>query len=192
MKRTTRRLNQKITWKDFTGSMKLARNYALLLCMAVLATIGGYTASAQGMPDKDIFHWVSRQLNVNTDYPFPLVLVIDKEELAIVWRKKNTQSYQSWVENFGESKARETMDQLLNELLGLFDPKTKIIYVGNFMESCKTDAILAHEITHYLQHMQDGPGDPESEDFDLLYIYRELQADQIEKEFFACYCSPSK
>jgi hypothetical protein len=175
-------LDKEMTWEEFTGSMKIARNFALLLC----------SEPAQGMPVEEIFHWVSQQLKVNKDYPFPQILVIDREELEIVWRKKNTQSYQSWVEHYGENKARETMDQLLDELLGLFDPKTKIIYVGNFMESCKTDAILAHEITHYLQHMQDGPGDPESEDFDLLYVYRELQADQIEKKFVAGYCSPSK
>ena len=172
--------------------MKIARNFTLLLCLAVLATISGYTKPAQGMPLEEIYHWVSQQLKVSTDYPFPQVSVIDREELEIVWRKKNTRSYQSWVEHYGANKARETMDQLLDELLGLFDPTTKIIYVGSFMDTCKTDSILAHEITHYLQHMQDGPGDPESEDFDLLYIYRELQADQIEKKFWARYCSTSE
>jgi hypothetical protein len=172
--------------------MKIARNFTLLLFVTMLTTMNGYTKPVQGMPLEKIFHWVSEQLNVDPNYPFPQILVIDREELEVVWRKKNRQSYQSWVEHYGENKARETMDQLMDELLGLFDPKTNIIYVGNFMESCKTDAILAHEITHYLQHMQDGPGDTESEDFDLLYIYRELQADQIEKKFFACYCSSSK
>ena len=170
----------------------MAGNFTLLLCMSMFAITNGYTQPAQDMPVEEIFHWVSQQLNVSTDYPFPQVSVIDREELGIVWRKKNKQSYQSWVEHYGANKARETMDQLLDELLGLFDPTTKIIYVGSFMDTCKTDSILAHEITHYLQHMQDGPGDPESEDFDLLYIYRELQADQIEKKFLACYCSPSK
>ncbi len=115
--------------------MKITRIITLLLCMAMFATINGYTQPAQGMRVEEIFHWVSQQLKVSTDYPFPQVLVIGREDLEIVWRRKNTQSYQSWVEDYGENKARETMDQLLDELLGLFVPKTKIIYVGNFMES---------------------------------------------------------
>jgi hypothetical protein len=172
--------------------MKIAGYFTVLLFAAMLGTMNGYPKPAQGMPIEEIFHWVSQQLKVSTDFPFPQILIIDKKALEILWREKNRRSYQRWVAHYGESKARETMDQLLDELLGLFDPKTKIIYIGNFMGSCKTEAIIAHEITHYLQHMQDGPGDPESEDFDLLYLYREMQADQVEKKFSACFCSNSK
>lgn len=172
--------------------MTTARYVAVLLFAAMLGTIDAHAKPAQGMPVAEIFHWVSRQLKVSADYPLPQILAVDKEALESVWREKNRQSYQRWVEHYGESKAREAMDQLLDELLGLFDPKTKRIYIGNFMKPCNTEAIIAHEITHYLQHMQDGPGDPESVDFDLLYIYREMQADQIEKKFSAGYCSISE
>jgi len=172
--------------------MKIAGNFVLLLCFVLLATINVQAKPKQDMKCIEIFQWVAQQLKVDTNYPFPQILIIAKRDLEKVWHKKNQRSYQSWVEHYGENKARETMDQLLDELLGLFDPKTKIIYVGNFMDPCKTDAILAHEITHYLQLMQDGPGDTESEDFDLLYIYREMQADQIEKKFWASYCRASE
>ena len=172
--------------------MKIAGKFVLLVCFILLTTINVTAKPGQDMTYIEIFQWVAQQLKVDTNYPFPQILIISKTDLEKVWRKKNQRSYQSWVELYGENKARETMDQLLDELLGLFDPKTRIIYVGNFMGPCKTNAILAHEITHYLQLMQDGPGDPESEDFDLLYIYREMQADQIEKKFWTSYCHSSE
>jgi predicted SprT family Zn-dependent metalloprotease len=80
------------------------------------------------------------------------------------------------------------MDLYLNDLLGLFNPKAKVIYVGSFMEQCKFNSIVAHEITHYFQVLEEGIIDTQSTGFEYIHLFREMQAGNIMDMYMKAFC----
>jgi hypothetical protein len=121
----------------------------------------------------------------------PQIKLVSKEGLQRLLRKDVEKSYQGWVEEYGEAEAKTAMDLYLKEVIGLFHPETKAIYVGDFMEPCKFNSIVAHEITHYLQDLEDDSIHPPSGELADVHFFREMQASQIENRFVETHCAGS-
>lgn len=168
--------------------MKYMKKTLLCLSLSLFLTTVIYRAPALSMSHEEIFHWVAHELEIEKDYPMPQVMVVSKAELQRVFKKDSEQSYQRWVEEYGENKAKETMDLYLNDLLGLFNPKARVIYVGSFMEQCKFNSIVAHEITHYFQVLEEGTIDTQSDGFEFMHLFREMQAGKIMDEYMKAFC----
>lgn len=169
--------------------MNYMKKTLLCLSLSLLLTTVIYTAPALSMSHEEIFHWVAQELEIEKDYPMPQIIVVSKAELQRVFKKDTEQSYQRWVEEYGENKAKETMDLYLNEVLGLFNPKAKVIYVGSFMEQCKFNSIVAHEITHYFQVLEEGIIDTQSAGFEYIHLFREMQAGKIMDNYMKAFCA---
>ena len=60
--------------------------------------------------------------------------------------------------------------------------------MGDFLEPCRGQAILAHEYVHYLQLVTRGPDSGETENERLRWA-RELEAQTIEKLFIQQFCA---
>ena len=118
----------------------------------------------------------------------PAIQYVTKEKLSHVFKKNNERSFKRLASEYGEKKASELMDFYLSEVIGLFIPKTGDLYVGDFIEPCKKESIVAHELTHYFQYMKDGPIDPNSKDAANKHLYNEMQAGNIEKKFMEKFC----
>jgi hypothetical protein len=56
------------------------------------------------------------------------------------------------------------------------------------MEPCKQQSIIAHELVHYIQHMQEGEVPLDSKNSENVHLFREMQAGKIEKDFNKAFC----
>lgn len=171
--------------------MKIVKKNLMCFTFSLLLTTVVFSAPVLSMTKEEIFNWVAVELKMEEDYPMPEIKVVPREELQGEFKKNIENSYQRWVEEYGEITAQETMDRYLSEVIGLFDPKTKIIYVGDFMESCKFDSIVAHEVTHYFQIMKFGRAQPGSMGFEDTHFFREMQAEHIGRKFIEDLCAPT-
>jgi Zn-dependent peptidase ImmA (M78 family) len=90
---------------------------------------------------------------------------------------------------YGDETASEIMDTYLKEVIGLFNPKAKVIYVGSFMEPCRQESIIAHELTHYFQVMENGTPSIGSYQGDTLRYSQEMKAGKIENQFRETFCT---
>ncbi len=170
--------------------MKYINKTLLCLSLSLLLTIVIYRGQALSMSNEEIFNWVARELEIDKDYPMPQIIVVSREKLQIVFRKESAKSYQRWVKEYGENTAKKTMDLYLKEVIGLFIPKAKVIYVGSFMESCKFNSIVAHEMAHYFQVMKDGLINSRAIGFDHIHLSREMQASDIANRYMKAFCGP--
>ena len=103
--------------------------------------------------------------------------------------KENTgQSYQRWSHMYGNEEADRILDFFLKEVIGLFNPDTQKIYVGSFLDGCKQESIVAHELTHYFQFMQQGKIDPNMYGADQIQVLREITAGRIESKYIQTFC----
>lgn len=161
----------------------------LCLSLSLLLTFVIERGEASGMSFEEIFHWVACELEIDKDYPMPQIKVVSKQELQRVFKQESERSYQRWIRRYGENEAKKAMDLYLKEVIGLFVPKLKVIYVGSFMEPCKFNSILAHEITHYFQVMEDGPVDSRSIGFESIHFVREMQANKIANKYIETFCN---
>ena len=107
-------------------------------CMLLLASVFiVYPGSAKGFSYDEILAWVANELEVEGDYPLPEIFITSKNNLQEILIGKTKKSHMLWAKVYGEVEARKMMNKCLDEILGLFDPETKVIYVGDFMDSCK-------------------------------------------------------
>ena len=160
------------------------------LSLSLILSIVTYTGPALSMSHEEIFHWVANEIAVKKHYPMPEIRIVPKKDLQRVFRKGSEQSLKRWAGMYGEEAASEMMDQYLNEVIGLFNPKDQIIYVGSFMEPCRQESIIAHEFTHYLQVMEKGTVDLQSNAADAMRMSHELEAGDIENKFRKTFCTP--
>ena len=142
------------------------------------------------MSTEEIFLWVKSEYNCTKDHPVPEVQFVSKEELQNIYRRCNEKTFKKWAGKYGAQKANEMMDFYLNEVIGLCIPKTCEVYVGSFLTSCKRDATVAHELTHYFQIKEEGPIDPKAENAQDRYLYNEMQAALFEENFVKEFCGP--
>ena len=158
--------------------------FALSIVLSVILT----AAPAMGFTDSEIFTWVSSELKIENQYKMPAIHYVTKEKLGEVFKKNNERSFKRWAREFGEKKAAELMDFYLSEAIGLFVPTTGDLYVGDFIEPCKKESIVAHELTHFFQHMKEGPINPNLKNAANEHLYREMQAANIESAFIKKFC----
>jgi len=147
-----------------------------------------YPLSAIGLTDREIFIWVVDELKIEQQYTMPKTQYVTKEKLQDVFRKATKRSYDRWVKKYGKEKANELLDFYLDEAIGLFIPETCELYIGNFLELCKMESIVAHELTHFLQHMEKGPIDSKRYGAENKLLFREMQAGKIEREYMEKFC----
>jgi len=141
-----------------------------------------------GMTEEQIFEWVSIELKIEKQYDMPIIQYINKEKLVNIFKNEFKSSYDRLVKKYGKERADEAMVYYSKEVIAMFIPKTCNLYVGNFIEPCKRQSIVAHELTHYYQHMKDGTVDPNSKDAANKHLYREMQAGNIERKYMEVFC----
>ena len=156
--------------------------------MSIFLSVILTAAPVMGFTDKEIFIWVSSELNIENQYKMPAIQYVTREKLGDVFKKRNERSFKRWASEYGEKKATELMDFYLSEVIGLYIPKTGDLYVGDFVEPCVKESIVAHELTHFFQHMEEGPVDPNSKDAANMHLFREMQGGNIEKKFIEKFC----
>ena len=93
---------------------------------------------------------------------------------------------------YGRDEADRLMVLYLQELIGLFVPDTQRIFVGSFLDTCRLKSIVAHEVTHYFQHMIYGKINPNMYGADQIRLNNEMQAENIEKKFIRMFCQQSE
>jgi len=170
--------------KRFTA--KAFRVFALLLFSSTFWTTFSY-----GVTHEQIFVWISRQMDIEYLYDMPEVHYVSKNELQRVFQDYSKKSFQRWRVEHGQAGADRIMASYQNRLVGLFNPKTHIIYVGDFLMPCRQKAVLAHEMTHYLQDWMYGPIDARSFSAEDQRLFREIEAYQMEAKFKELFCEPT-
>jgi len=144
--------------------------------------------SVEARSHGEIYAWVVDELDLKEDYPLPAVTIVSRDELRRTYRAYNAKAFKSWSSDYGEQMANQMMDFYLDNVVGLFIPKTGQVLVGDFLASCKREAVVAHEMAHYLQLMKDGQIDPRTHDAADRFLLREMQGSGIENSYVKQYC----
>ena len=137
---------------------------------------------------EEIFAWTMQQMNIEHPVAPPEVQWVDGNELKQVFTENNRNAYMQWKSQYGADQANEIMHSFLEEILGLFIVETQVVYVGNFIEPCRRQSILAHEFVHYLQQVTQGPVTGYGEETERLKWLREFEAQNIETLFVEQFC----
>ncbi len=166
-----------------TTLKKALRVIALTLLPLVLWSTNGYCVSPQ-----EIYDWVSRQMKMEQAGKVPDVTYVNKKDLQALFQEYNSKSYTQMQSSLGKDYAQEIMDQYLENIVGLFHPETRAIYVGDFLEPCQRQAVTAHELAHYLQDKKSGRIHPDDYRAGDKRTLREMEAGHIEKEYEKQFC----
>lgn len=137
---------------------------------------------------QEIFQWTARQMKIEAQLEMPPVHYVDAPELKRVFIDNNQNAYLRWETEYGVKRAREILQQYLDEIIGLYDVDTGVIYIGAFLSPCRRQAILAHEMTHYFQNKVRGTHPVEWQDAETMHFFREMEAYKIEKRFTEAFC----
>lgn len=136
----------------------------------------------------EIFMWVANEMQIDTAQAMPKILFVEKTELQAAFIEGNQKAFLRWEAEYGKVQAQRILDQYLEGVLGLFVPQTETIYVNTFLSPCRQQAILAHEITHFFQHLTHGVISPDQYGADMEHLVREMEAYKIEKKFMETHC----
>lgn len=140
------------------------------------------------MTPEEIFNWVADELEIQNAYDMPVVCLVDKEKLAEVFKLGNQNAFRLWKARYGSAQAEKILQNYIDEVIGIFDPKTHIVYIGNFLSDCRAQAVLAHEFVHYFQYVTHKFGNENQYDQEVLHLFRELQAHSLEYRFTEFFC----
>ncbi len=137
---------------------------------------------------EEIFLWVAQEMAIEDAYAMPPIRFVDKEKLCAAFKNGNRKAYLRWESEYGELQAEKIMKVYLKGVVGMFKPQTETVYVGSFLAPCRQQAILAHELTHYFQHLSKGSVNPDGYEADTRHLIREMEAYKIEKRFTKLFC----
>jgi hypothetical protein len=140
------------------------------------------------LTSEEIFNWVAHELSIQNTYEMPVVLFVDKETLADAFRQGNKKAYRLWQAKYGSAQAEQIMLQYLNDVIGLFEPKSQTIFIGDFLSDCRAQAVTAHEFVHFFQNITHPFGDEKQYAEESMHLFRELQAHSIEYRFMELFC----
>jgi hypothetical protein len=168
--------------------MRCQIKFVFIFIFTLVIPITAFAEPNAYLSNKEIFNWVTTHLGIEKNYPIPKIQLVSREKLQSVFRKTNNESFKRWAVEYGKKKADDLIEFYLKEVIGLFIPKTCSLFVGDFIEPCKRRSIIAHELTHYLQHVENGPIDPKTKGADQIYFYNELQAGNIEQKYMEIFC----
>ena len=137
---------------------------------------------------EEILNWVAYKMKIEYNDPTPTVLFVDENEIRTIFRNNNNRSFQRWEAEYGKDTAEKILDNYLKDVVGLFVPDSQIICVGNFLDPSRRQAVLAHELTHYLQHWRYGKIRENDFFAGEKYLMREMEAynneECFKKEFY--------
>lgn len=139
-----------------------------------------------------IIQWVAHQMQIKKTYAQPTVQWVKKAVLAEIFKHKSKKSMAHWTAEHGPVEAQKLLRMYQDKAVGIFDPKTEIIYVGRFLGNCQQQAILAHEMVHYFQHIVRGPVDSNQYAADLVLMEREMEATALERRYSREFCERFK
>jgi hypothetical protein len=143
---------------------------------------------AYGMAPEAVFNWVCEELQIQPAVQMPVVLFVDRATLAQVFRQNNQKARRLWQARYGSAQAERILRQCLDEVIGLFEPKNQIVYVADFLPDCRKEAILAHELTHYLQYATRDRADRDLYEEQTQHLFRELQAHRVAYRYMEVFC----
>lgn len=174
--------------------MSTYRNYIRLSVFAVVAVLGGIAYNGTGYcnAESEIVHWVAGQMEIQKAHSVPVVKTVDKAALNKIFASGSAHVMARWVADHGQAGADKLMRVYLESAVGLFDPKTRTIYVGSFLSPCRRKAILAHEIAHYFQYMFRGPITGDDMAAEMILMEREIEACAIERRFEERFCGETE
>ena len=134
-----------------------------LICIPLLAGVVILLGAGQGLCQtaEEIFRWTARQMKIEQRLEMPSIRYVDIDELKQVFIENNQNAYLSWESEYGKEGARKILKLYLDEIIGLYDVDSGVIYVGSFLSPCRRKAILAHEMTHYFQTRSGVPSRPD-------------------------------
>lgn len=168
--------------------MKRKSTYSpVCVIFAIMAIL--WPAVGHSQTEVDIYLWTLMKMGLDQQYEMPVVQYVDRSELKDVFKKNNRKAYLRWESEYGPDQAEKILKLYLDEIIGLFDIHTDVIYVGNFLQPCRREAILAHEMTHYLQIRTQGTQPVGWVDLDTLHTTREMEAYKIENAFTRTFCA---
>jgi hypothetical protein len=175
--------------RDRGRKMKHPNKIFIGLILSLMLPTFAYSGPARDISHEEIFTWIATELKVKKGYPMPEIRIVSRQELQRTFRNASEKSLKRWAGIYGREKANQMMIQYLEEIIGLFEPKTNLIYVGGFLKACKQDSIIAHELTHYIQVMEKGEIGPSDYRVDKVRFFRELEASNVEDKFVKTFCS---
>lgn len=173
-------------------AMNPKHHFISIFSLILLACFMANPALGDDQSDKAIALWVADQTNLSQPFDMPIRHYVNKATLGLAFEVGNKKSYFRWLEEYGEDKAVEILEEYLDNIVGLFNETTEIIYVANFIEPCSQQAIFAHEMTHYFQHLTDGIIPAESYGADMKHLKREMEAYGIEEKYRKAFCQVNK
>jgi hypothetical protein len=160
----------------------------MLFFMTVVVVLFSISAPAYCESEVLIARWVATQMIITKSYSMPVVRCVDKEELNRIFSAGSKHYMARWTADHGASTAEDIMGVYMDKAVGLFDPKSRVIYVGSFLPDCQRDAVLAHEIAHYFQYIFGGAIVGEGFAAEALLMEREIEASTIERRYEKQFC----
>ena len=157
-------------------------------CLIAIAAVLFWSGRAHCQTSIDVYMWVADQMNVRFIPAIPSIHFVDRDALQQVFQRSNRRSFLRWEAEYGEVQARKILDRYLQGVVGLFVPETESIYVFNALSPCRQQAVLAHEITHFFQHIKDGPVEPGAYGAEALHMVREMEAYKVEERYKWMFC----
>jgi len=164
------------------------QNFISRLAPLLAAVFLCFPHTVSALPSGEIYAWVAQEMEVPTEQTLPEVRYVAKEGLVDAFRDNSHNSYLRWKAKYGAARAEEIMKTYMAGVVGVFNATTSVIYVGDFLESCRQQAILAHEFAHYFQLATQGQVDPNGPAAELEQFMREMDALSIERRFSRRYC----
>ena len=168
--------------------MKRAIKQALTVIAITLMPILLWSTNAYSVTPQQIYVWVARHMNIEHVSGMPEVTFVGKEKLQQMFRDFNYKSYAQLETDHGKAYAQEMLSTYLDNVVGLFHPETRAIFVGDFLEPCRRQAVLAHEFVHYFQDVKHGRIRMDDYRADDKRTLREMQAYDIESKFVKLFC----
>ena len=167
---------------------QLTHTILLILFSAVIAN----PAMGNDRSDEAIALWVADRVGMAQSFEMPARHYVDKDTLASAFRDGSQQTFSRWQEEYGEEEARKILEGYLDNIVGLFNETTLTIYVADFIEPCRREAVFAHEMVHYFQNLMEGIITAGSYGESDERLIREMKAYHIQNEYFIAFCETDK
>jgi Zn-dependent peptidase ImmA (M78 family) len=162
----------------------------VLYPLLVLIILPASNGLGDGLNTEAVFAWTIRQMRIVDHYELqlPAIRVVSKATLRKTFVASSHKSFQRWQAMYGMDRAQQILEKYLHDIVGMFDPQTRVIYVGRFLSPCRQQAVLAHELVHFFQHQTILAAAIEAYDPDTVNMIREMEAYQIQHRFMEQNC----
>ena len=170
--------------------MNLTRKHLTTLFIITISSLLTAPAYSNEIDNVAISQWVAQTMGHTESFDLPTIHFVKKTDLGIAFKEGNENAYYRWEKQYGQTKAQMILTEYLDNIVGLFNETSYTIFVGTFISECSQQAVLAHELVHYFQHLEEGVIQAGVYQEDIMRLKRELEAYKIEKEYRETFCSP--